>query len=75
MCTRMYFVIYENTEQFLLKQLFPKVEVNSGTYFTEPRSGEGEYFSLSTDTEENNCFSICPISEWIWRISVFNALK
>ena len=30
---------------------------------------------LVTDTEGGNCFSICQISEWIWRISVLNALK
>ena len=23
----------------------------------------------------DNCFSICPVSEWIWRISVLNTLK
>ena len=37
--------------------------------------GRGEYFSLGTDTKGNNCVSICPISEWIGKILVLNALK
>ena len=29
----------------------------------------GEYFSLGTNTEGNNCFGIFPVSEEIWRVS------
>ena len=36
---------------------------------------QGKYPPLVTDTEGDNCFSICPISEWIWKISDLNALK
>ena len=53
-------------------QLFSEVEVNSGTYSTEPR---GEYYSLGSYTEGNNCLSICLNCAWIWRISVLNALS
>ena len=35
----------------------------------------GLYPPLVIDTERDNCFSICPVSEWVWRISVLNALK
>ena len=35
----------------------------------------GKYSPLVTDTERDNCFSICPVSEWIWRISVFKCSK
>ena len=38
------------------------MDVNSRIDSTEPRSGEVNSFSLGTDTEGNNCFSICPIS-------------
>ena len=53
-------------------QLFSEVEVNSGTYSTEPR---GKYYSLGSYTEGNNCLSICLNCAWIRRISVLNALS
>ena len=37
------------------------------------RRGKYMYLTLVTDTEGDNCFSICPVSEKIWRILVLNA--
>ena len=39
-------------------QLFFEIEVNSGTIFTEPRSGEVNILPLFTEIEKNNCFTI-----------------
>ena len=35
----------------------------------------GKYLTLVTDTEWDNCFSICPVNEQIWKIVVLNTLK
>ena len=48
------------------------MEVNSERYSTKPR---GEYFSLGTDTEGNNHFSICQNIEMKQEINFYVALK
>ena len=47
------------------------MEVNSERYSTE----RGEYFSLGTDTEGNNCFSICQNIEMKQEINFYVTLK
>ena len=51
------------------------MEVNSERYSTEPRSGEENYFSIGTDTEGNNCFSIYQNIEMKQEIDFYVTLK
>ena len=39
------------------------------------REGQGEYFSLGTDTEGNNCFSICQNIAMKQEINFYVTLK
>ena len=43
-------------------QLSPEVEVTSGGFYQAAKR-RGKYPLLVTDTEGDNCFSICPINE------------
>ena len=40
-----------------------EVEVISGGYLSSRAPRLGKYLTLVTDTEGDNCFSICPVSE------------
>ena len=47
-----------------LKQLSPSVSVTSDGYLPPLRAKRrGKYLTLVTDTEGDNCFSICSVSE------------
>ena len=50
-----------NLKLFHIIQLSPEVEVTSGRFYLVKR--RGKYPPLVTDTEGDNCFSICEINE------------